>query len=123
VRDEDGYVAYAGRLKDCIRRRGEMIAAFEIERVVNAHPGVLESAAVGVASELGDKDVKLCVVARPEAGLTAREVWEYCRAELPSFMVPRWIELRDALPRTATERVRKPELVAEGVEGCWTAGR
>jgi crotonobetaine/carnitine-CoA ligase len=74
-----------------------------------------------VPSELGEEDVKLCVVARPEHGLTARQVWEYCRVELPSFMVPRWIELRESLPRTATERVRKPELMAEGTRGCWTA--
>jgi crotonobetaine/carnitine-CoA ligase len=122
VLDEDGYVAYAGRLKDCIRRRGEMIAAYEIERVVGAHPGVLESAAVGVPSELGEEEVKLCVVPRPDAELSARQLWEYCRAELPAFMVPRWIQLRDSLPKTATERVRKPDLAAEGTAGCWTAG-
>ena len=122
VADEEGYFAYAGRLKDCIRRRGEMIAAYEIERVVNAHPGVLESAAVGVPSELGEEDVKLCVVPRPEAELRPRDVWDYCRAELPAFMVPRWIQLRGSLPKTATERIRKPDLAAEGSAGCWTAG-
>ena len=122
VMDEEGYVAYAGRLKDCIRRRGEMIAAYEIERVVNAHPKVLESAAVGVASELGEEDVKLCVVPRPEVELGPREVWEYCRRELASFMVPRWVQVRESLPKTATERVRKLDLTTEGVSGCWQAG-
>lgn len=122
ARDADGYFRYAGRLKDCIRRRGEMIAAFEIERVANSHPAVLESAAVGVPAELGEEDVKLCVVPRAEAGLAPGDVWAYCRRELPSFMVPRWIEVRSDLPRTATERVRKPDLVAEGTRGCWEAG-
>jgi crotonobetaine/carnitine-CoA ligase len=120
IRDADGYFAYAGRLKDCIRRRGEMIAAFEIERVVNAHPAVLESAAVAVPSELGEEDVKLCVVPRPGVTLHPHQVWAHCRAELPAFMVPRWIQVRDSLPKTATERARKPDLVAEGVAGCWT---
>jgi carnitine-CoA ligase len=120
VRDEDGYFSYAGRLKDCIRRRGEMISAYDIERVVNSHPAVLESAAVGVPLELGEEDVKLCVVARPGVELQPRQLWEHCRAELPSFMVPRWIQVRQSLPKTATERVRKPGLVTEGTAGCWT---
>ena len=72
-------------------------------------------------SELGEEDVKLSVVPHAEAELRPREIWEYCRQELPSFMVPRWIELRESLPRTATERVRKPELAADGVAGCWSA--
>jgi crotonobetaine/carnitine-CoA ligase len=122
VRDAEGYYVYAGRLKDCIRRRGENIAAFEIERVVNGLPGVLESAAVGVPSEVGEEDVKLCVVPRPESELQPHQVWAHCRARLPSFMVPRWIQIRTALPKTATERVRKPDLVAEGRVGCWQPG-
>src|SRR5207249_1166026 len=109
---------FAGRLKDCIRRRGENISAFEIERLVNAHPSVLESAAVGVPSELGEEDVKLSIVPRPECSLRPRDVWEHCRDRLPSFMVPRWVEVRESLPKTATERVRKPDLVADGVAGC-----
>ena len=122
VRDEDGYFIFAGRQKDCIRRRGENISAFEIERLVNAHPSVLESAAVGVPSELGEEDVKLSIVPRPECSLRPRDVWEHCRDRLPSFMVPRWVEVRESLPKTATERVRKPDLVADGVAGCWTPG-
>jgi crotonobetaine/carnitine-CoA ligase len=122
VRDAEGYYTYLGRLKDCIRRRGENIAAFEIERVVNGLPGVVESAAVGVPSELGEEDVKLCVVPRPESRLQPHHIWAQCRARLPSFMVPRWIQIRTALPRTATERVRKPDLVVEGTAGCWQAG-
>jgi carnitine-CoA ligase len=126
-RDADGYYRYVGRLKDCIRRRGENIAAYEIEVVVNAHPKVLESAAVGVPSPLGEEEVKLCVIPRPPedgaAPLEPRELLEYCRAELPDFMVPRYIQLRESLPKTATERVRKAALREEGIAGCWTTSR
>jgi len=109
-RDEDGYFRYVGRLKDCIRRRGENIAAYEIEQVVNAHPHVLESAAVGVPSALGEEEVRLCVVPRPGATIDSRELVSYCRAKLSRFMVPRFIEVRDRLPKTATERVDKAAL-------------
>jgi len=57
-------------LKDYIRRRGENISAFEIERIVNRHPFVVESAAVGVPSELSEEEVKLCVVLKLGAELT-----------------------------------------------------
>ena len=121
--DADGYYRYVGRLKDCIRRRGENIAAYEIEVVVNAHSKVLESAAVGVPSPLGEEDVKLCVVPRPEATLDPGDLLAYCRAELPTFMVPRYIQLRASLPKTATERVQKAVLREEGTAGCWQPRR
>jgi crotonobetaine/carnitine-CoA ligase len=122
TRDADGYFRYAGRLKDCIRRRGENISAFEVEQVVNAHPGVLESAAVGVPSEYGEEEVKLVVVPRPGIELTPRSVVDYCRDGLADFMLPRYVQIRDSLPKTATERVQKGVLQDEGVAGCWQSG-
>ncbi len=124
--DADGYFRYVGRLKDSIRRGGENISAYEIEQVVNRHPRVLESAAVGVPSQLGEEEVKLCVVPRPLVGeepqLDLREILRFCRAELPSFMVPRFVQVRDDLPKTATERVQKAALREEGTADCWEAG-
>ena len=120
--DEDGYLTFKGRLKDYIRRRGENISSFDIEQVVNQHPAVLECAAVGVPSALSEDEVKLCVVLRPESLAqppTAEVLWRYCKQTLPHFMVPRYIEILDALPRTATHRVRKFVLAEQGVAGAW----
>ena len=64
-RDDDGYFYFLDRMKDAIRRRGENISAFDLECEVNLHPSVLESAAIGVPSELEDEDIKLSVVLRP----------------------------------------------------------
>jgi crotonobetaine/carnitine-CoA ligase len=114
-RDEDGYLFFVDRKKDAIRRRGENISSFEIERVIDRLPEVLESAAVGVPSEHGEEEVKLVVVLQPGAELDAAAVWAYCEVEMAPFMVPRFIEFRDALPRTQTERVRKFELREAGV--------
>lgn len=116
-RDEDGYFYFLDRMKDSIRRRGENISAFDLECEVNLHPAILESAAIGIPSELEDEDVKLAVVLRPGATLEAQALVEYCEERLPRFMVPRYIEFIDALPRTPTDKVAKYRLRAEGDHG------
>ena len=108
--DGDGYLVFTGRLKDAIRRRGENISAWEVERVADALAGVAESAAVGVPSELGEEEV-LLVLAAP-GGIDAAKVWEHCREHLPAFAVPRYLHVVDALPKTATGRVEKYRLTA-----------
>jgi len=116
-RDDDGYYYFLDRLKDAIRRRGESISAFDIECEVNMHPAVLESAAFGVPSELEDEDVKVAVVRRPDTELDAAELAAYCAARLPGFMVPRYLEFVDELPRTPTDKVAKHQLRAAGDHG------
>ncbi len=116
-RDDDGYYYFLDRMKDAIRRRGENISAFDIECEVNMHPAVLESAAFGVPSELEDEDVKVAVVCRPGAELDAAELAAYCAERLPGFMVPRYLEFVDELPRTPTDKVAKHQLRAAGDHG------
>jgi crotonobetaine/carnitine-CoA ligase len=117
--DEEGYLYFRGRLKDYIRRRGENISAFEIERVVNLHPAVLESAAVGVPSKLSEEEVKLCVVLKSEQEVAPEDLWRYCKKNLPAFMVPRYICILPEFPRTLTQRVRKFLLAEAGTGGAW----
>jgi crotonobetaine/carnitine-CoA ligase len=122
--DADGYYRFEGRLKDFIRRRGENIAASEIEREALSHPAVEDCAAVGVPAELGEEEIKLCVVPRDGSSLTAAELARYLRPRLASFMQPRYIEIRAALPRTATQRVQKYRLIEEGLPpGIWDRHR
>ncbi|HWE91818.1 MAG TPA: AMP-binding protein [Pseudonocardiaceae bacterium] len=116
-RDEDGYFYFLDRMKDSIRRRGENISAFDLECEVNLHPAVLECAAIGVPSELEDEDVKLAVVLRPTANLDAEELVDFCTEKLPRYMVPRYVEFVDALPRTPTDKVAKYRLRAQGDHG------
>jgi crotonobetaine/carnitine-CoA ligase len=115
--DEDGYFYFVDRMADAIRRRGENISAFDIESEVNLHPAILESAAIGVPSELEEEEVKLSVVLRPGAVLSHVELVAYCKVKLPSFMVPRYVEFIDTLPRTPTDKVAKHELRAAGDQG------
>jgi crotonobetaine/carnitine-CoA ligase len=116
-RDADGYFYFVDRIKDAIRRGGENISAFELEQSVNAHPAVLESAAFGVPSELEEEEVKVAVVVQPHADLDPAELAAYCRDRLPRFMVPRYIEFVDELPRTGTGKIAKHVLRKEGDGG------
>jgi len=115
--DDDGYYYFLDRMKDAIRRRGESISAFDIESEINLHPAVLESAAIGVPSELEEEDLKVVVVRQPGADLDERGLAAYCSEKLPSFMVPRYIEVVDSLPRTPTGKVAKHELRKAGDHG------
>jgi crotonobetaine/carnitine-CoA ligase len=113
--DEDGFFYYRGRKKESIRRLGENISAWEIETVVNAHPAVLDSAAHAVASELGEDEVKICIVARPGASPAPEEILEFCSGQMAGHAIPRYVEFLDALPKTATERNQYGALRARGV--------
>ncbi|MGD0229162.1 MAG: AMP-binding protein [Syntrophorhabdales bacterium] len=114
-RDEDGYLYFVDRKKDALRRRGENISSFEVERAINTHPKVLESAAVAVKSELAEDEVKICVVLKPGETLTPEELIEYANERMPYFAVPRYVEFMDSLPKTPTERVQKYLLKEAGV--------
>lgn len=114
-KDADGYFYFVDRKKDALRRRGENISSFEVERAVNSHPSVLESAAVAVPSEVGEDEVKICVVLKPGETLTPEELIKHCNERMPYFAVPRYVEFMESLPKTPTERVEKYKLKQAGV--------
>jgi crotonobetaine/carnitine-CoA ligase len=115
VRDGDGFYRFVDRKKDAIRRRGENISSFEVERLVVTHPDVLETAAVPVSSELGEDEVLVCIVRRAGSTLTAAELVAHCEGLMARFMVPRYVRFVDALPKTPTEKVQKFRLREEGI--------
>jgi len=118
--DEDGYMYFVDRMKDYIRRRGENISSFEIERAVNAHPKVLESAAISVKSELSEDEVKIAVVLRKGEGLAPEELLAFCEERMPYFAVPRYVEFVESLPKTANEKIQKSKLREAGITaGTW----
>lgn len=115
VMDEDGFLHFRDRIKDVIRRRGENISSVEVETVVNLHPSVLTSAAIAVPSDVGEDEVKVVVVPREGAVIDPAALVAHCEEHLPYFAVPRYVEVRSALPLTATQRVEKRTLRDEGV--------
>jgi carnitine-CoA ligase len=113
--DSNGYFFFMDRLKDAIRRRGENISSFEVERLLNGHPAVAECAVVPVPSELGEEEIKAVVVRREGTALEPEQLLRYAAEAMPHFMVPRFVEFRTELPRTPTLKVRKVELREQGI--------
>jgi crotonobetaine/carnitine-CoA ligase len=109
-RDADAYYFYVARKKDIIRRRGENVSGAEIDRVVAAHPKVLEAAAIAVPGELGEDEI--LVVAVPRAGqiLVLDEIATWCAEHLAPYKRPRFFTQVDSLPYTPTHRVAKFKL-------------
>ena len=119
TRTTDGDYIFQARLREAIRRCGELISARAIEEAALTHPAVLEAAAVGVPARGVEEEVKLCVV--PRAGMRPRpeELSAHLESLLPAFMRPRYIDVRVDLPKTASSRVRKFMLTAEGTAMSW----
>ncbi len=120
----EGDFAFHSRLREVIRRRGELISARAIEEAALSHPGVCEAVAVGVAAPDGvEEEVKLCVVPHAGRRLRPADLDAHLAPLQPAFMRPRYIEIRSALPKTASSRVRKFVLAAEGTAACWERSR
>ncbi len=116
--DDDGYLHFFDRSKDVIKRAGENIAASEVERVLNEHPAIAESAVIGVPDPLRDEAVKAFVVLRPDASLTPEEVQAWCAQHLARFKVPSFCEFIPALPKTSIGKIMKYQLKQGGAHAA-----
>ena len=118
--DEAGFLYFKGRLGAYIRRRGENISAAELEEVITGHDAVLECAALAVPSEVGEDEIKLVVAPVPGVEITPSELHAFAGNEMAAFMVPRYIELVEALPRGELGKVNLVRLQGLGPE-VWDA--
>jgi len=122
--DEEGRFYFVDRKKDAMRVRGENVSSYEVEAAINQFPDVAESACVAVASDATEDDILAFVVMRPGATAEPEALMRFLVDRLPYFMVPRYLDFLDALPRTPTERVQKDELRRIGISAtCWDRQR
>jgi carnitine-CoA ligase len=105
--DADGFITFVDRKKDSMRRRGENVSSIELEQAILRHPKVRAVAVHAVPSELSEDDIKACIV--PVAGEppTPEDLHAFFRESLPYYAIPRYVELREALPVNALGRVMK----------------
>ena len=114
-KDTEGWLFFVDRKKDSIRRRGENIASFSIEKVINLHDKVLESAAYGVKSELGEDEVMVAVVMKPGESMVPEELLDFCQGKMAYFMIPRYIDFVEKLPKSEVHRTMKRFLKEQGI--------
>ncbi|MEX2253489.1 MAG: AMP-binding protein, partial [Thermoleophilaceae bacterium] len=111
--DEDGYLWFEGRTDDVILSAGYRIGPFEVESALGSHPAVLEAAAVAAPDEVRGEVVRAVVVLRdghaPGEQLAA-ELQEHARRETAPYKYPRIVEFADALPKTASGKIKRAAL-------------
>ena len=120
--DEDRYLYFVDRKADYLRRRGENIASFEVERILMGHGALADVAVHAVPSPLTEDDLKITATRVEGADLDEESLFRWCVDRLPYFALPRYIEFRPSLPRSPVGRVLKRELRDEGVTpSTWDA--
>ena len=114
--DERGNFYFIDRMKDCIRRRGENISSWELEKVITSMDDVAEAAVIGVPSELTEEEV-LAVVVPTSDDLAPERILDEVQDRMPHFAVPRYVKFVAELPKTPSQRIEKYKLREQGLSG------
>jgi amino acid adenylation domain-containing protein len=110
--DEDGYFYFIARKDDIIKCGGEKVSPKEIENVLCSHNEILEAAVVGIPDEILGQAIRAYVVPERGSRLTEKDILKYCSERLETLMVPKCVEIRESLPKTASGKINKQELNA-----------
>ena len=113
VRDEDGYIFIVDRKKDMIIAGGFNIYPREIDEVLFQHSKVQEAVCVGIADQYRGETVKAFVVLKPGQQATEEEIISFCRQKLAAYKVPKIIEFRESLPKSAIGKILRKILRQE----------
>ncbi|MDI9332707.1 MAG: benzoate-CoA ligase family protein [Alphaproteobacteria bacterium] len=110
--DTDGYYTYGGRTDDMLKVGGIYVSPFEVEASLMTHAAVLEAAVIGVTDEEGLIKPKAYVVLKSGQSCTPDELKAHVKSQLAPYKYPRWIEIIDELPKTATGKIQRFKLRA-----------
>jgi acyl-CoA synthetase (AMP-forming)/AMP-acid ligase II len=106
----DGHLVFAGRISEMIKKGGINISPAEVEDVLMRHPAVAQVGVVGVPDRQQGELLAAFVVAKPGSAPTVDELVAHCRTLASRYKVPDFIEIRDALPVTATGKLMRRDL-------------
>jgi crotonobetaine/carnitine-CoA ligase len=112
--DEEGNLYFVDRIQDTIRRRGENISSMEVEGIISRHPGIAECAVFPALSEHTESEVMVAVVLKPGEAADPVDIVRFAEKRMAYFMVPRFIDFVEALPKTQTGKVQKKVLREAG---------
>ena len=110
VVDDEGYLAISDRKKDVIITGGENVSSIEVEDCLFSHPAVAEVAVIGVPHDKWGETIKALVVVAEGQTVSEAELIAHCKSRLAGYKAPTSVELREAIPRTATGKVQKFKL-------------
>jgi len=120
-RDDAGFLYFLGRKDDMIKSKGERISAKEVENILCALDGIAEASVIGVPDEILGQAIKAFIVTAPAYELTEKDIMKYCAANMETFMVPKYIEFMDELPKTPNGKIDKKQLKNMEVKPGWTS--
>jgi long-chain acyl-CoA synthetase len=113
IEDEDGYLFIVDRKKDMIIAGGFNIYPREIDEVLFQHPKVLEAVSIGIPDPYRGETVKAFIVMKPGEKATEEEIINFCKEKLAAYKVPKSVEFRDSLPKSAIGKVLRKILRTE----------
>ncbi len=108
--DADGFLSIRDRKKDMIIIKGLKVFSAQVEASLLEHPAIEEAAVVGLPDEEGDETIKAFVVLKKGASADKTELMKFFREKLDAYKRPRDVEVLDALPKNALQKVLKREL-------------
>lgn len=107
--DSEGYLYFVARKDDIIKSRGEKVSPKEIENVLYSIEGISEAAVIGTEDKLLGQAIKAFVVLQDKQ-INEKHILKYCKDHLENFMVPKYIEICDSLPKTSSGKIKKTGL-------------
>jgi long-chain acyl-CoA synthetase len=113
IRDEDGYIFIVDRKKDMIIAGGFNIYPRDIDEVLFQHPKVAEAVSIGVKDKYRGETVKAFVVLKPGEKCTEEEIIKFCKEKLAPYKVPKLVEFRDSIPKSAIGKILRKILREE----------
>jgi acyl-CoA synthetase (AMP-forming)/AMP-acid ligase II len=108
--DEEGYLYFVGRSDDIIKSRGEKVSPKEIENVIYALDGIQDVAVIGVDDDVLGQAIKVFITLRKGSALDENAILGYCKRNLEDLMVPKFVEIRDHLPKNPSGKIDKRAL-------------
>lgn len=108
--DEDGYYWITDRKKDLIIKGGENISPRKIEEVLHSHPKVLEAAVIAIDDDVYGENIKGFITLNPDQKMDSEEIIAFCKEKLSSFLVPKEIQILEALPKNLVGKIMKKDL-------------
>jgi long-chain acyl-CoA synthetase len=116
--DQDGFLYFVARKDDIIKSRGEKVSPVEVENVLYRLRGIREAAVVGIPDPIMGMAIKAVVAVEDGSDITAQTVMHHCAQLLEDFMVPKLVEIRDALPKGENGKIIRRAITAEGSESA-----